>query len=128
MTDAYQVAIGNDNEVELATLAPQPALPQGIQTSRRVFAASGNSYPDGEQYADLTYTIMTPEQFNEVNTDLGISETTTSSDNTFTLRQNDGSFGNFNGTVHYPEIGKDARRTPLGFENVRYRVTKLEAL
>ena len=124
----YQAADTWDNEAGLADLDPQPATPNGIQTAGRVYAADGSSYPDGQMFVELVWSVMTNEQKNAIDTALGVNDTTTSNAVTLRLRGNDGDFANYNGTVHSPEIGRGGRRSLVGWQNVTYRVTGLEAL
>lgn len=124
----YQVADTWNNEAGLAALDPQPATPNGIQTAGRVYAVDGSSYPDGQMFVELVWSVMTNEEKNAVDTALGVSDTTTSNAVTVRIRGNDGNFANYNGIVHYPIIGQDGRRSVLGWQNMTYRVTGLEAI
>lgn len=127
----YQLATAFDNEGGLAAMVVQPKTPSGIQTAERIWAVSGASFPEGQQFIDLVFTFMTPAEKEAFDAQAGISAITTSSEVTVRIRTNHTSsgdtplFANYNGIIHYPER---AERGMVGWEDLIYRVIALEAL
>jgi hypothetical protein len=124
----YQAAIGHNNAAGLTTLSPQPSSPNGVQTARYSNSASGQTYPDGEQFIELVYTSLEPAQKNALDTAFGVSDSVGSNEITVRIRKNDDSFANYNAIVDYPPVGRKARRSLNGWESVSYTVHLVEAL
>jgi hypothetical protein len=123
---SYQAVSGWNNPGTLIDLDPQPATPDAMQVAREVEAASGLTYADGKTFVELVYTILQPEEFTAINTQLGgLSVTMRSAEVTVRVKGNDDTYANYNAIAHYP---KRIQRTPTGFRNVTYEITLVEAL
>jgi hypothetical protein len=125
----YRVKLNWDqDEEDLELLAPQPASPDGVQQARRANSAAGLTYPDGERFIELSYSMLLPDEKADLDEQLGVSDTVFSSLVTIDIRENSDDFGIYNAIVDYPEVGRKARRTILGWSDVVYVVHLVEAL
>jgi hypothetical protein len=101
MATAYSIADGHDNEAGYATLAPQPAMPDGIHYPVYRKAASGKVYPDGVRVAWLEYQNITPAEYAAILSDCGLTSADYN-DITAALPDEDYStFSDYNGTIYH---------------------------
>lgn len=121
----YKIAAGHDQQALVAAF-PVECWSTGIEyRAPRRFAANGAVYVDGAPSVELVFDFLTETELAAVDAAAGVSEAVPSADVTLYMRLNDGTEGYYNGTIIRPTI----RRTRfLQYENVRYLVTRLEAI
>ena len=102
----YRIALLH-NQTVLTRVNPQPATPEGLQTLPD-YAASGDVTAQSFPFTLWSYTVMTPEQYNDFRTLVALSDTVFSNPVTARTRRNDQLFQRFNGViVHIPgQMGK----------------------
>lgn len=120
----YQIADGWNNTGGLADLIVQPATPSRIEVPDRNYSADGLTTPAGEPYVDLIYTILSNDEFPALNTQIGVSLLVPDNLVTIKVRKDDGTFGNYNGIIHYPD---KAQHVMAGWK-ATYRVNLKESL
>lgn len=120
----YQIALGYNNAAGLANILVQPATPSRIQYDKRNYAADGTTTPAGEPYVDLVYSILDNAEFPALNAQFGITLLVPDRQVTIRIKQDDGTFANYNAMIHYPE---NPQHSMAGWK-VTYRVSLKEAL
>lgn len=121
----YQVADGHNNADNLAILSPQPATPDAIQYPQIRYAADGSAVFHGAPYIDVVWSSLTREQYNDLMTAHGLSQTVASNAVTVAVRGDDDTFANYNATaVHL----KSAKRGMAFWTQLTIRYRNLEAL
>lgn len=121
----YQIADGHDNAAGLATISPQPGVPDAVKFPETDFFGDGGAEVNGFQQLELVWTALTRSQYNTLRTALGVTDTVITNDVTIRIRTNADTFANYNATVIDLQT---ARRSYTGWENYRVLVTKLEAI
>lgn len=121
----YQVADGHNNAGSMADVTPQPATPGAIEYPQIRYPGSGDAVFHGEAYIDLVWTSLERDQYNTLMTQFGLSQTVASNQVTVAIRQDDDTFGNYNGTAIHR---KAAKRSMPFWSNLVIRIIKLEAL
>lgn len=124
MSEKYQIALDHDNEGELENMLVQPATPGRIQFNNRDYSADGKSTPQGEPYVDLVYSILSNSEFPALNEQFDVTLMIPDREVTIRLKQDDNTFANYNGTIHYPE---NPIHSMAGWK-ATYRVNLKEAL
>lgn len=104
----YRVADGHDVVLgSLTVLDPQPSS-EGIQPTRRTFAASGSVKEEG-LFIELEYSALEgATQYNDILIDFGIDALDTN-DVTVYVRTPYYGYVRYNGTAVRPEVGRDIR-------------------
>jgi len=121
----YKVASGHNQQNDVEALAVQPWSTAIDYRAPRQFASSGAVHTQGVASAELVFDFLTEGDLSTLDTALGVSMTTPSSDITIYMRGNDGTFGYYNARVIRPNI---QRADDLLYHNVRYLLTDLEAI
>lgn len=121
----YQIADGHNNAAGFTSVTPQPKCPGMLPASLEP-SISGHEAENGSPYTLWMYSVLTVAQFNALNTAFGVSRSARSNDVTVSTREDARTFGSYNGTIHYPEMGRDAKHEDSWYRDVEYRITMLE--
>lgn len=121
----YKASTGhNVAEIDLDDLDPQPRS-TGIQSTRRVGAASGTDYEDAE-YVEMEYTALeSAAAYQNVLADWGLSSALTANVTVY-VRDATWAWVRKNGIAHRPQMGRDARWVDYFPRNITILVTDLE--
>lgn len=111
----WQVKAGHDNVATLANMVQQPAMPRGIEYPELRFAANGTAARHGAVFADLEWNVLLRFPVGEeasvrdqLLTQFGLSDATASAAVTVQLRNNSGTYANYNATAILLDQGQRA--------------------
>ncbi|GIV82095.1 MAG: hypothetical protein KatS3mg051_1449 [Anaerolineae bacterium] len=102
---AFQVAQGHDNVAGLVDVVVEPRH-SGILYPRVIIAASGQKYYDGQPYAEWRWDYLRKATYQDLLTQLGLSDAVISAPVTVRLLKNDfTTWANYNATAFLPDMG-----------------------
>lgn len=103
---AYEIVVGWDDSAGLVELDPQPATPDGMLYPEVTPFPMGYGY-NGRPYIDVTWNAADRDQYNDILTAHGLSDTVASAECTAMIRKNDNTFADANVIANYTQ---EARR------------------
>lgn len=111
----WQVKAGHDNVATLANMVQQPAMPRGIEYPELRFAANGTAARHGIAFCDLEWNVIkripltgSTSVRDQLLAQFGLSDSTTSAAVTVQLRNNSGTYANYNATAILLDQGQRA--------------------
>jgi hypothetical protein len=123
---AYQVAIGYNQAGALANISVQPRT-RGLTPGDRQMSGDGLIYEDGFPGTVLEYGFLTAAQFNTLLGEFGISSAA-SAKVTIRIPNDARSEANYNAIVIKPEFTREGHFEFAIYRDVKFRVTRLDAL
>lgn len=124
----YQIAAGHNSAGSLATITPQPAMPELPDYASLEFHADDRAYVHGYLSATLVWEELLASEIATVLTAFGLSNTTRSAYVTVRLRtDSDSGFANYNATCVYPKTERRIPASPFR-SNFTIFLNRLEAI
>lgn len=117
----YMIAPGHNEVGELEVIDPQPRCNGIFYAGEEIFAGDGTVYEDGEQYTELIFTILTPEEYVAFN-ELVNLDSAKSAPVTVSLPGDNREFSNWNGIIVKPRN----LTYQYWYNNVVYRIKNLK--